>query len=44
MTKKAKIYNGEMTVSSISDTGKTGQMHAISEIRLTQSTQNEIRT
>ena len=27
MTKEAKIYNGEKTVSSISGTGKTGQLH-----------------
>jgi len=27
MTKEAKIYNGEKTVSSISGTGKTGQIH-----------------
>ena len=26
MTKKARIYNGEKTVSSISDAGKTGQL------------------
>ena len=28
MTKVAKIYNGEKTVSSISGAGKTGQPHA----------------
>ena len=27
MTKEAKIYNGEKTVSSISAAGKTGQLH-----------------
>ena len=27
MTKEARIYNGEKTVSSISSTGKTGQLH-----------------
>ena len=27
MTKKARIYNGEKTVSSISGAGKTGQLH-----------------
>ena len=27
MTKEARIYNGEKTVSSISDSGKTGQHH-----------------
>ena len=27
MTKEARIYNGEKTVSSISGTGKNGQLH-----------------
>ena len=27
MTKEARIYNGEKTVSSISGAGKTGQLH-----------------
>ena len=27
MTKEARICNGEMTVSSISGTGKIGQLH-----------------
>ena len=27
MTKEAKIYNGEKTVSSISGAGQTGQLH-----------------
>ena len=27
MTKEAKIFNGEKTASSISDAGKTGQLH-----------------
>ena len=27
MTKKARIYNGEKTISSISGTGKTEQLH-----------------
>ena len=27
LIKEAKIYNGEKTVSSISDAGKTGQPH-----------------
>ena len=27
MTKEAKKYNGEKTVSSISGAGKTGQLH-----------------
>ena len=26
-TKKARMYNGEKTFSSISDAGKTGQLH-----------------
>ena len=33
MTKEAKIYNGEKTVSSISDAEKTGQLHVKNEIR-----------
>ena len=27
MTKETKIYNGEKIVSSVSGTGKTGQLH-----------------
>ena len=27
LTKEAVIYNGEKTASSISDAGKTGQVH-----------------
>jgi len=27
MTKKARIYNGEKTASSVSGVGKTGQLH-----------------
>ena len=27
MTKEARIYNGEKTVSSISGVGETGQLH-----------------
>ena len=27
LIKEARIYNGEKTVSSISGTGKTGQLH-----------------
>jgi len=27
-TKEARIYNGEKTVFSVSDAGKTGQLHA----------------
>ena len=33
MTKEARIYNGEKTVSSISGSGKTGQVHVNNEIR-----------
>ena len=33
MTKEARIYNGEKTVSSISDAVKTGQLHVKNEIR-----------
>ena len=32
MTKEARIYNGEKTVSSINGAGKTGQLH-VKEIR-----------
>ena len=27
MTKEARVYNGERTVSSVSGAGKTGQLH-----------------
>jgi len=27
MTKEGRIYNGEKTVPSISDVGKTGELH-----------------
>ena len=27
MTKEARIYNGEKTVSSVNGTGETGQVH-----------------
>ena len=27
MTKEAKLYNGEKTISSINGAGKTGQLH-----------------
>ena len=33
MTKEARIYNEVKTASSISDTGKTGQLHVKNEIR-----------
>ena len=29
MTKQTRIYNGENTVSSVSGSGKTGQLHLI---------------
>ena len=38
MTKEAKIYNGEKTVSSISGAGKTGQLHVKNEIRTLPNT------
>ena len=36
MTKEAKIYTGEMTVSS-SGVGKTGQIHAKKKLKLDHS-------
>ena len=36
MTKEAKIYNGEKTVSSISDAWKTGQLH-VKKMKLERS-------
>ena len=38
MTKEARIYNGKKTVSSISGTGKTGQLHVKSEIKTLSNT------
>ena len=38
MTKEARIYNGEKTASSISDAGKTGQLHVKLEQFLTPYT------
>ena len=38
MTKEARIYNGEKTVSSISGAGKTGQLHVKNEIRTLSNT------
>ena len=38
MTKEARIYNEEKTVSSISGTGKTGQLHVKYEIRTLPNT------
>ena len=33
MTKKARLYNGEKTVSSTNGVGKAGQLHVNNEIR-----------
>ena len=33
LTKKARIYNGAKTASSINGAGKTGQLHVKNEIR-----------
>ena len=41
MTKEAKIYNGEKTVSSISGAGKTGQLHVKNEIRTLPNTMHK---
>ena len=38
MTKKARIYNGEKTVSLINGAGKTGQLHVNNEIRTLPNT------
>ena len=38
MTKEARIYNGEKTVSSISGAGKTGQLRVKNEIRTLPNT------
>ena len=38
MTKEAKIYSGDKTVSSISVAGKTGQLHEKNEIRTLPNT------
>ena len=38
MTKEARTYNGEKTTSSISGTGKTGQLHVKNEIRTLPNT------
>ena len=38
MTKEAKIYNGEKTVSSVSGAGKTGQLYVKNEIRTLPNT------
>ena len=38
MTKEARIYNGEKTVSSISGAGKTGALHEKNEIRTFSNT------
>ena len=45
LTKEARIYNRENTVSSISDAGKTGQLQVKSEIRtLPNSTHTHTHT
>ena len=41
LTKEAKIYNGEKTVSSTSGAGKTGQLH-VNKIRTLPNTYTEI--
>ena len=38
MTKEARIYNGEQTVSSISGAEKSGQVHVKNEIRTLSNT------
>ena len=38
MTKEARIYIGEKTVSSISGAGKIGQLHVKNEIRTLPNT------
>ena len=38
VTKEARIYSGEKTVSSISGTGKTEQLHVNNEIRTVSDT------
>ena len=38
MTKEARVYNGEKTVSSISGAGKMGQPHVKNEIRTLPNT------
>ena len=38
MTKEARVYNGEKTVSSVSGAGKTGQLHVKNEIRTLPNT------
>ena len=38
MTKEARVYNGEKTVSSVSGAGKTGQLHVKNEIRTPPNT------
>ena len=50
LTKEAKIYNGEKTVSSTSGAGKTGQLHVkewnqnTSEHHTQKQTQNGLKT
>ena len=42
MTKKARMYNGEETVSSINGVGKTGQLHVKGWSRIYEGTSNNI--
>ena len=39
MTKEAKLYNGEKTISSINGAGKTGQLH----VKKKKEKKNEIK-
>ena len=38
MTKEARIYNGEKTVSSVSGAGKAGRLHVKNESRTFSNT------
>ena len=38
LTKEARIYNVTTTVSSVSDAGKTGELHVRNEIRTLPNT------
>ena len=46
LIKEARIYNGEKTVSSVSGTWKTGQLHVKNEIRALSNTlyKNKLRS
>ena len=41
LIKKARIYNGEKTTSSINGAGKTGQLHVKNDIRTLLNTQHK---